>query len=76
MATGTEGDMDWAEVATRIAPARNYWLGTTTASGAPHVAPIWGVVVDDQFYVYSERRTAKAKNLVRNPRIVVHLESA
>ena len=76
MANETEGDLDWAEVATRLAPARNYWLGTATAGGAPHVAPIWGVVVDDQFYVYSERRTAKAKNLVRNPRIVVHLESA
>ncbi len=72
----TDGEMDWAEVATRLAPARNYWLGTTTADGAPHAAPVWGVVVDDQFYIYSERRTAKAKHLVRDPRIVVHLESA
>ena len=76
MATETDGDMDWAEVAARLAPARNYWLGTTTAGGAPHAAPVWGVVVDDQFYIYSERRTAKAKHLVRDPRIVVHLESA
>ena len=43
MTTGTGGDMDWAEVATRLAPARNYWLGTTTAGGAPHAAPVWGV---------------------------------
>jgi hypothetical protein len=76
MATETEGDMEWAEVATRFAPARNYWLGTTTAGGAPHAAPVWGVVVDDQFYIYSERKTAKAKHLVRDSRIVVHLESA
>jgi hypothetical protein len=76
MATDAEGDMDWAEIATRLAPARNYWLGTTTASRAPHVAPVWGVVVDGQFYMYSERRTAKAENIVRDPRIVVHLESA
>jgi hypothetical protein len=76
MVTETKGDMDWAEVATRLAPARSYWLGTTTAGGEPHAAPVWGVVLDDQFYVYSERRTAKAKHLVRDPRIVVHLESA
>jgi hypothetical protein len=76
MVTETKGDMDWAEVATRLAPARSYWLGTTTAGGEPHAAPVWGVVLDDQFYIYSERRTAKAKHLVRDPRIVVHLESA
>src|SRR5258705_13386092 len=29
--------MTWAEVAARLAPARTYWLGTTTPSGAPHV---------------------------------------
>jgi len=76
MATGTKGDMDWAEVAARLAPARNYWLGTTTAGGAPHAAPAWGVVVDGQFYTYSERKTVRARNLVLDPRIVIHLESA
>jgi len=76
MATRADGDLDWSEVAARLAPARNYWLGTTTRGGAPHAAPVWGVVVDDQFYIHSERRTAKARHLVRDPRIVVHLESA
>jgi Pyridoxamine 5'-phosphate oxidase len=72
----TESEMDWAEVATRLASARNYWLGTTAPGGAPHAAPVWGVVVDEQFYIYSERRTAKARHLVQEPRVVVHLESA
>jgi Pyridoxamine 5'-phosphate oxidase len=72
----TESEMDWAEVAKRLASARNYWLGTTTVGGAPHAAPVWGVVVDGQFYIYSERHTAKARHLLQDPRAVVHLESA
>jgi hypothetical protein len=37
---------------------------------------VWGAVVDGVFYAYSERRTQKAKNLRRDPRAAVHLESA
>lgn len=36
--------MTRAEVAERLSAARTYWLGTTTASGAPHAAPVWGAV--------------------------------
>jgi hypothetical protein len=31
--------MTWTEVAERLAVARTYWLGSTTASGAPHAVP-------------------------------------
>jgi hypothetical protein len=54
--------MEWAEVAARLAASRNYWLGTTSPSGAPHAAPVWGVVVGQTLHLYSERRTAKARN--------------
>lgn len=67
--------VSWPEVAARLAPARNYWLCTTTPSGAPHAAPVWGVVVGDDLYLYSERRTVKARNLAADPRAVLHLES-
>jgi len=67
--------MTWAEVAARLAGARTYWLGTVTPSGAPHAAPVWGAVHDGTLYLYSERRTAKARNLAANPRVVVHLGS-
>ena len=45
--------MTWAEVAGRLAAARTYWLGSTTASGAPHAAPVWGVVTGETLYLYS-----------------------
>ncbi len=67
--------MAWPEVAARLAAPRNYWLGTTTPSGAPHAAPVWGAVVDQTLYLYSERGTVKARNIAADPRVVVHLES-
>ena len=67
--------MTWAEVAARLAGARTYWLGTTLPSGAPHAAPVWGVVHGETLYLYTERSTVKARNLAADPRLVVHLES-
>jgi nitroimidazol reductase NimA-like FMN-containing flavoprotein (pyridoxamine 5'-phosphate oxidase superfamily) len=67
--------LSWPEVATRLTAARNYWLCTTTPSGTPHAAPVWGVVTGQTLYLYSERRTVKARNLADDPRVVVHLES-
>jgi hypothetical protein len=67
--------LSWPEVAARLAAARNYWLCTTTPSGAPHAAPVWGAVVGGTLYLYSERHTIQARNLAANPRLVVHLES-
>jgi hypothetical protein len=67
--------LTWSEVAERLAPARTYWLGTTLPSGAPHAAPVWGAVVAQTLYLYSERRTVKARNIAARPRVVIHLES-
>ena len=67
--------MTWAEVAERLSAARTYWLGTPTVSGAPHAAPVWGVVTGGTLYPYSERSTVKARNLAVDPRVVIHLES-
>jgi PPOX class probable F420-dependent enzyme len=69
--------VSWPEVAACLAAARNYWLCTTLPSGAPHAAPVWGVVAGPAhtLYLYSERRTVKARNLAADPRVVVHLES-
>jgi Pyridoxamine 5'-phosphate oxidase len=60
----------------RASRRRSYWLCTTMPSGAPHAAPVWGVVTSHTLYLYSERHTVKARNLAADPRVVVHLESA
>jgi PPOX class probable F420-dependent enzyme len=70
-----DGSITWAEVAGRLASARTYWVSSTTPSGAPHAAPVWGAVTGGTLYLYSERSTVKARNLAADPRVVVHLES-
>jgi PPOX class probable F420-dependent enzyme len=76
VADGGSDDPSWADVARYLAAARSYWLGTTGPNGSPHVAPVWGVVIDGALFLYSERSTAKARNLARDSRAVIHLESA
>ncbi len=68
-------DLTWREVADRLAPAPILWLHSTGRSGAPDAAPVWGVVVDERLYIYTERSTVKARNVERDPRVLVHLES-
>ena len=70
-----DNGLSWPDIAARLAAARNYWLCTTLPSGAPHAAPVWGAVIDGTLYLYSERRTVKARNLAADPRVAVHLES-
>jgi general stress protein 26 len=65
----------WAEVAARLAAARNYWLCSTMPSGAPHAAPVWGVLTGGTLYLSSERRTVKSRNIAADPQVLVHLES-
>jgi nitroimidazol reductase NimA-like FMN-containing flavoprotein (pyridoxamine 5'-phosphate oxidase superfamily) len=69
------GEMvDWRFVIERLAAARNYWLGTVTADGRPHTAPIWGVFVDDDLYLETSPQTRKARNLARRSAVTVHIE--
>jgi hypothetical protein len=65
--------MDWSEVAGRLAAARSYWLHTCGPDGEPHAVPVWGAVVEQVLHVYTERSTVKARNLDRDPRVVLHL---
>ncbi len=40
------------------------------------MVPVWGAVLRDDLYFFSERRTAKARHVAANAHVVVHLESA
>jgi hypothetical protein len=69
------GMLTWQWVSERMAAARNYWIGTTRPDGRPHVAPVWGVWLDEVFYFGSGAKSVKARNLRANPAVAVHLES-
>jgi PPOX class probable F420-dependent enzyme len=70
-----EGLLDWSWATERLERARNYWVSTTRPDGRPHAMPVWGLWHEDAFYFSSAPSSRKARNLVANSAVVVHLES-
>src|SRR5689334_9624023 len=70
-----KGLMEWQQIDAQMNKARNYWIGSTSPDGTPHAAPVWGVWLEGKLYFSSSRSSRKAKNLLANPKVVVHLES-
>jgi general stress protein 26 len=67
----------WPEVRQRLEQAKYFWFSTADADGAPHARPIWGAWVDDTLYADGGVRVTRwGRDLLANPRIQVHLESA
>jgi PPOX class probable F420-dependent enzyme len=67
--------LPWRTSVERLERARNYWICTTRADGRPHAAPVWGLWLDDALWFSTGSTSLKARNLTRDPRLVVHLES-
>jgi hypothetical protein len=74
--------MSPAAVVEQLAGARSYWVCTTRADGRPHAMPVWGLwlgspmdVLGGSLAFSTDPRSLKARNLLRDPRIVIHLES-
>ncbi|MBW4077796.1 MAG: hypothetical protein HIU84_04655 [Acidobacteria bacterium] len=66
----------WSEVIAELARPRNYWLNTINLDSSPHPSPVWGVTLGEHLYFYTSRLTVKSRNLTRDARAAVHLESA
>ena len=68
------GLLEWAETARRFAAPRNYWVSTSSKTGRPHAMPVWGVWQGDRFVFSTSPESRKARNLIDNPQVAVHLE--
>src|SRR5689334_8486388 len=75
MQKAKHGTMKWSNVEKQLAASHNYWICTVRSDGRPHAMPVWGFYADGCVYFGTGRTTIKAKNIARNPNIVVHLES-
>ena len=64
-----------SEEATRVAQERNLWLATVRPNGRPHLVPIWYVEVDGAWYLCTESKSVKARNLQAEPRCSWSLEN-
>ncbi len=68
------GAAPWAAAEERLENPerpRTYWLATVRGDGRPHVRPIIGMWTEGAFYFISGERTAKGRNLAREPRCSV-----
>jgi len=75
-ADGSGGELlPWSWAVQQLEAARNYWICTTRPDGRPHAAPVWGLWLDEAVWFSTGGETQKARNIARDPRIVVHLES-
>ena len=75
IASDPEGMLPWSWAEERLEAGRNYWISTAGADGRPHAMPVWGVWRGDGVLFGTNARSRKARNLDRDPRVVVHLES-
>jgi len=67
--------LEWRWADQRLSASRNYWVASTSPDGRPSVSPVWGVWVDGAVYFGTNSQSRKARNLERDPRVVIHLES-
>jgi len=69
------GTMAWSDVERSLVGAQNYWVVTTGPDGMPQPTPVWAVWLDDRLWFSCGSETVKARNIARQPRVAVHLES-
>jgi general stress protein 26 len=75
ISTDDAGKLDWTWATERLAASRNYWVCTSSPDGRPHVAPVWGLWVDDAFFFATDPTSRKARDIASGSPVVVHLES-
>jgi nitroimidazol reductase NimA-like FMN-containing flavoprotein (pyridoxamine 5'-phosphate oxidase superfamily) len=67
--------LSWEWAVERLSAARNYWICSTRPDGSPHAAPVWGLWHDDAVVFSTAPASRKGRNLARDGRVAVHLES-
>ncbi len=70
-----EAMLTWDWVDRQMRAARNYWICSVRADGRPHSVPVWGAWVDGLLYFGTDRQAVKVRNIARDSRVVVHLDS-
>ena len=66
---------DRPELQQRLADEIVVWLTTVTPAGQPQPAPVWFVVADDHFVIYSRDDVPRLRNIAANPKVALNLNS-
>lgn len=70
-----DGLLPWSWAEERLVSSRNYWLATTRPDGGPHAMPVWALWRPNGLVFSASPQSRKGRNLERDPRVAVHLES-
>ncbi len=62
-------------VAQRLDAELIAWLTTVRSDGQPQSSPVWFLREGDEILVYSLAGTPRTRNIARNPRVSIHLDS-
>jgi hypothetical protein len=73
--TGEPEGASWPLTEAKLAASRNYWVATARKDGAPHAKPVWGLWQNGALWFGCAANSVTGRNLARDPRIAVHLES-
>src|SRR5262249_15583010 len=70
--TSMPGYIPWRKVDLPLRAQRSIWLATTRPGGRPHVMPVWFWWDGQRIYFVTQRGSQKARNMARQPAVVVH----
>ena len=51
------------------------WMTTVRSDGQPQTVPVWFLWDDEEFLIYSQPNRQKLRNITRNPRVGLNLNS-
>jgi PPOX class probable F420-dependent enzyme len=51
------------------------WMTTVSPAGQPQTSPVWFLVEDESFVIYSLASTPRTRNIAANPRVSLNLNS-
>jgi len=71
LAKNKKGLLRWKWAEDRLKKSRQYWIATTRPDGAPHVMPVWGLWLNNEFWFSTGKTSRKARNLAQSPRCVI-----
>jgi PPOX class probable F420-dependent enzyme len=64
-----------SKAATLLEDAVVIWLTTVDAKGRPKASPVWFVVDEGEFLIYSLADTPRVRNIRANPQVSLNLDS-
>jgi PPOX class probable F420-dependent enzyme len=60
---------------TRLKEEKVAWMTTVRSDGQPQTVPVWLLWDDEEILIYSQPNRQKLRNITRNPRVGLNLNS-